>query len=247
MINLLQKSLDRRRIVQGGVAAGAAMAFNPFSGLVSAQEAEDLPTDASDMDALIAGAQKENKIVSYGMPATGPISARCGRRSRRSTTSRARGHRHGLGAGDRQVPGRGGEPDRRYRRHRHPVRADRDPARRLRAVQERHLGPDPRVGEAPRWSLGRPVLRKPGLSGQHRSRRYRAAHIADLLKPDYADRSASTIPTARRRATSPSSARRSPTAATRPTSNRDWTTSSSSIDAGNLKSTEPDLANLPEG
>ena len=68
MINLLQKSLDRRRIVQGGVAAGAAMAFNPFSGLVSAQEAEDLPTDASDMEALIAGAQKENKIVSYGMP-----------------------------------------------------------------------------------------------------------------------------------------------------------------------------------
>ena len=68
MINLLQKSLDRRRIVQGGVAAGAAMAFNPFAGLVSAQEAEDLPTDASDMDALIAGAQKENKIVSYGMP-----------------------------------------------------------------------------------------------------------------------------------------------------------------------------------
>ena len=68
MINLLQQSLDRRRIVKGGVAAGAAMAFNPFSRLVSAQEAEDLPTDASDMEALIAGAQKENKIVSYGMP-----------------------------------------------------------------------------------------------------------------------------------------------------------------------------------
>jgi putative spermidine/putrescine transport system substrate-binding protein len=68
MINLLQKSLDRRRIVKGGVAVGGAMAFNPFSGLVSAQEAEDFPTDASDMEALIAGAQKENKIVSYGMP-----------------------------------------------------------------------------------------------------------------------------------------------------------------------------------
>jgi len=68
MIDLLQKSLDRRRIVQGGVAASAALAFNPFSGLVSAQEAADLPTDTSDMDALIAGAQKENKIVSYGMP-----------------------------------------------------------------------------------------------------------------------------------------------------------------------------------
>ena len=61
MINLLQKSLDRRRIVKGGVAAGAAMAFNPFSGLVSAQEAEDLPTDASDMDALIAGAQEREQ------------------------------------------------------------------------------------------------------------------------------------------------------------------------------------------
>ena len=68
MINLLQKSLDRRRIVTSGVAASAALAFNPFSGLVSAQEAADLPTDTSDMDALIAGAQKENKIVSYGMP-----------------------------------------------------------------------------------------------------------------------------------------------------------------------------------
>src|SRR5215207_9534294 len=68
MMDLLQKSLDRRRIVQSGVAAGAAMAFNPFSGLVSAQEEADLPTDASDLDALIAGAQAENKIVSYGMP-----------------------------------------------------------------------------------------------------------------------------------------------------------------------------------
>jgi putative spermidine/putrescine transport system substrate-binding protein len=68
MINLLQKSLDRRRIVKSGIAASAAMAFNPLSGLVSAQEAEEFPTDASDMDALIAGAQKENKIVSYGMP-----------------------------------------------------------------------------------------------------------------------------------------------------------------------------------
>ena len=68
MINLLQKSLDRRRIVQGGVAVGAAMAFNPFSGLVTAQEVADLPTDTSDMEALIAGAQRENKIVSYGMP-----------------------------------------------------------------------------------------------------------------------------------------------------------------------------------
>src|ERR671919_2286093 len=68
MINLLQKSLDRRRIIKSGDAAGGAMVFNPFTGLVSAQEAADLPADASDMEALIAGAQKENKIVSYGMP-----------------------------------------------------------------------------------------------------------------------------------------------------------------------------------
>jgi putative spermidine/putrescine transport system substrate-binding protein len=68
MINLLQKSLDRRRIVMGGMAASAAMALSPLHEWAGAQEAADLPTDASDMDALIAGAQKENKIVSYGMP-----------------------------------------------------------------------------------------------------------------------------------------------------------------------------------
>ena len=68
MINLLQRSLDRRRVVAGGLAAGASLAFNPFRGGVSAQEEVELPADASDMDALIAGAQKENKIVSYGMP-----------------------------------------------------------------------------------------------------------------------------------------------------------------------------------
>jgi putative spermidine/putrescine transport system substrate-binding protein len=68
MINLLQRSLDRRRIVAGGLAAGATMAFNPFLGRIGAQDEVELPADASDMDALIAGAQKENKIVSYGMP-----------------------------------------------------------------------------------------------------------------------------------------------------------------------------------
>jgi putative spermidine/putrescine transport system substrate-binding protein len=68
MINLLQRSLDRRRIVAGSLAAGATMAFNPFLERVGAQDEVELPANASDMDALIAGAQKENKIVSYGMP-----------------------------------------------------------------------------------------------------------------------------------------------------------------------------------
>lgn len=67
MINLLQMSLNRRRMVAGS-AAGAAMAFNPWFSRVGAQDEVELPSDASDMDALIAGAQAENKIVSYGMP-----------------------------------------------------------------------------------------------------------------------------------------------------------------------------------
>ena len=68
MINLLQRSLDRRRLVAGGLAAGAALTFTPWFDRVAAQENPDLPTDASDMETLIAEAQKENKIVSYGMP-----------------------------------------------------------------------------------------------------------------------------------------------------------------------------------
>ena len=67
MINLLQRSLDRRRVLGGSLAAGAALALPPFRNLGYAQDAEQ-PSDASDMDALIAGAQAENKIVSYGMP-----------------------------------------------------------------------------------------------------------------------------------------------------------------------------------
>lgn len=71
MINVLQHVLDRRRLLQGGAALSSAAAFGAFGPLVGspvfAQEAE-LPVDASDMDALIAGAQAENKIVSYGMP-----------------------------------------------------------------------------------------------------------------------------------------------------------------------------------
>jgi putative spermidine/putrescine transport system substrate-binding protein len=68
MINVLQAMLDRRRIVKGGMATGAALALNPWWEGVLAQDEPELPADASDMDALIAGAQAENKIVSYGMP-----------------------------------------------------------------------------------------------------------------------------------------------------------------------------------
>ncbi len=68
MINLLQMSLNRRRMVAGGLAAGTAVAFNPWFDRANAQDEVELPVDTSDMDALIAGAQKENKIVSYGMP-----------------------------------------------------------------------------------------------------------------------------------------------------------------------------------
>jgi putative spermidine/putrescine transport system substrate-binding protein len=70
MINVLQPMLDRRRVMKGGAATGAALALNrlwmPHGAY--AQDEPDLPSDASDMDALIAGAQAENKIVSYGMP-----------------------------------------------------------------------------------------------------------------------------------------------------------------------------------
>lgn len=69
MINVLQRALDRRRLLQGTAAFGGAAAFG---GLrmpgAFAQDAPELPADASDMEALIAGAQAENAIYSYGMP-----------------------------------------------------------------------------------------------------------------------------------------------------------------------------------
>ncbi len=68
MINVLQQALNRRRLLQGGAALGGAAAFGGLRIPAAAQDAPPLPADASDMNALIAGAQKENKIVSYGMP-----------------------------------------------------------------------------------------------------------------------------------------------------------------------------------
>lgn len=68
MINLWQRSLHRRRLVQAGAVAGGAAAFGQLPAWVLAQEPAVGPDDASDMEALIAAAQQENKIVSYGMP-----------------------------------------------------------------------------------------------------------------------------------------------------------------------------------
>ena len=69
MINVLQQALNRRRLLQGTAALGGAAAFGGFDfSAAFAQDAPALPADASDLDALIAGAQEENKIVSYGMP-----------------------------------------------------------------------------------------------------------------------------------------------------------------------------------
>jgi putative spermidine/putrescine transport system substrate-binding protein len=69
VINVLQQMLDRRRLLQSGAALSAAAALGGFRVSESAaQDTPELPADASDMEALIAGAQQENKIVSYGMP-----------------------------------------------------------------------------------------------------------------------------------------------------------------------------------
>ncbi len=69
MIDVVQRMLDRRRLLQGGVAAGGALALGDFmSRNAVAQEASEGPSDASDLEGLIAAAQQENAIVSYGMP-----------------------------------------------------------------------------------------------------------------------------------------------------------------------------------
>jgi putative spermidine/putrescine transport system substrate-binding protein len=69
VINVLQQMLDRRNMLKGTAAAAGALALNRAWSLpATAQDEASLPADASDMDALIANAQAENKIVSYGMP-----------------------------------------------------------------------------------------------------------------------------------------------------------------------------------
>jgi putative spermidine/putrescine transport system substrate-binding protein len=69
LINLLQSALNRRSLIKGGAAAAGSLTLAAAFGRgVGAQDPAELPADASDMDALIAGAQEENKIVSYGMP-----------------------------------------------------------------------------------------------------------------------------------------------------------------------------------
>jgi putative spermidine/putrescine transport system substrate-binding protein len=69
MINVLQQALNRRRLLQGTAALGGAAALGGFEFMSAlAQDAPELPSDTTDMEALIAGAQAENAIYSYGMP-----------------------------------------------------------------------------------------------------------------------------------------------------------------------------------
>lgn len=70
-MDLLRRSLNRRALVRGGAAAGGALAMGGMlsrSAALARQDAPALPADATDLDAIIAAAQEENKIVSYGMP-----------------------------------------------------------------------------------------------------------------------------------------------------------------------------------
>ena len=247
MINLLQQSLDRRRIVKGGVAAGAAMAFNPFSRLVSAQEAEDLPTDASDMEALIAGAQKENKIVSYGMPdywanlgeiwetfmekyniaehedadlssaqEIAKFLAEAENRSPISATSVSSSLRPRSSSGSA--------------RHSRTTPGTRSPIGRSTPMG---CGPSSTTGIWSSWST--PISSIPF-----------PARSRICSSPTMPTASASAIHRARRRATSPSSPRPSPMAAT-----RRCATGARLLQAarrgGQLKSTDPDLANFQKG
>ncbi|MCC6943375.1 MAG: extracellular solute-binding protein [Thermomicrobiales bacterium] len=69
MINILQQMLDRRTLVKGAAAsAGVLGAANLLGSQVLGQEEAELPVDASDMETLIARAQEENAIYSYGLP-----------------------------------------------------------------------------------------------------------------------------------------------------------------------------------
>ncbi|MCC6790574.1 MAG: ABC transporter substrate-binding protein [Thermomicrobiales bacterium] len=68
MINVLQSALNRRSLLKGGAAAAGSLTLAAMMGHQAFAQDAELPADASDLDALIAGAQAENKIVSYGMP-----------------------------------------------------------------------------------------------------------------------------------------------------------------------------------
>ena len=70
MDRLLRHPLSRRRAVRGGAVLGGALALRGPAGVgvAARQEAPAPPTDASNLEALIAKAQQEDRIVSYGMP-----------------------------------------------------------------------------------------------------------------------------------------------------------------------------------
>jgi putative spermidine/putrescine transport system substrate-binding protein len=69
MRNVVQRRLDRRRVLKGGVGAAGAVAWHQvMARRAAAQDVPPAPSDASDLKALIAAAQEENAIVSYGMP-----------------------------------------------------------------------------------------------------------------------------------------------------------------------------------
>ena len=71
MDSLPRHSVSRRRFVRCGAALGSALALGGFhsrGGMARQDASAAPPSDASNLDALIAGAQQENMIVSYGMP-----------------------------------------------------------------------------------------------------------------------------------------------------------------------------------
>ncbi len=68
---MIRRQMSRRDVVRGSSMAGGALALGGFAlpnRTFARQDATPLATDTSNLNALIAGAQEENKIVSYGMP-----------------------------------------------------------------------------------------------------------------------------------------------------------------------------------
>lgn len=64
MIDVLQRMLDRRRLLQSGAAGSAWILGDRLSGRAVAQDATEAPDDAADLGALVEAAQRENAIVS---------------------------------------------------------------------------------------------------------------------------------------------------------------------------------------